>query len=187
MRTAKREGTLTKFNCTDIYGKQIEIATPTLDKLTETLNGDALDAEKEVAARILKWVAQQEKEAADLPEIDRAAAFMLTEMNADSLVRWPDRYQLKMVTGLDGVTREAFTIEESKPLAPATAPAVPTAQTFEPTVKLPVLEPSETEKQAIAGLRFDLDARFSPKAIAERVAAIEADAARLREARDQIL
>jgi hypothetical protein len=61
---------------------------------------------------------------------------------------------------------------------PAPVPA------FEPAVTPPVLEPSDTEKQAIAGLRFDLDARFSPKAIAERVAAIEREAQELREMRD---
>jgi hypothetical protein len=54
---------------------------------------------------------------------------------------------------------------------------------FEPAVPLPVLAPSTEEQQAIREL--SLDERFSPGAVAARVAAIEKEAAVIRRMREQ--
>ena len=55
--------------------------------------------------------------------------------------------------------------------------------TFEPAVPLPVKAPSAEEQKAIREL--SLDERFSPGAVAARVAAIEKEAAVIRRMREQ--
>ena len=54
---------------------------------------------------------------------------------------------------------------------------------FEPAVPLPVIAPSAEEQKAVRELSFD--ERFSPRAVAARVAAIEREAAEARRMRNQ--
>ena len=54
--------------------------------------------------------------------------------------------------------------------------------TFEPAVPLPVLATSTEEQKAVR--EMSLDERFSPGAVAARVAAIEREAAQIRASRE---
>jgi hypothetical protein len=63
-----------KFNCTDVTGKQIEVATPLIDKLTEIVtDATTPETDREKAFTILKYVRQRQAESDGLPELDRAA------------------------------------------------------------------------------------------------------------------
>jgi hypothetical protein len=56
---------------------------------------------------------------------------------------------------------------------------------FTPAVPLPVLPPSDVETQAIKESSLTFDDRYSPDAVAARVAAIEKEAALTRRMREQ--
>jgi hypothetical protein len=68
------------------------------------------------------------------------------------------------------------------PAVPEPAPG-PMPQ-FEPAVPLPVLPPSDVETKAIKESSLTFDERYSPGAVAARVAAIEKEAA-IRRMREQ--
>src|SRR6266481_6609360 len=109
---------------------------------------------------------------------------MLAEFHASCLWDSPEKFQLKMVAGADGIERLTFVVTEwasretSSETAEETQSASAPAPTFEPAVPLPVLPQSDAEKDAIAGMC--LDARFSARAISARVVAIEREARELR-------
>jgi hypothetical protein len=69
------------------------------------------------------------------------------------------------------------------PAVPEPAPG-PMPQ-FEPAVPLPVLPPSDVETKAIKESSLTFDERYSPGAVAARVAAIEKEAAVIRRMREQ--
>jgi hypothetical protein len=56
---------------------------------------------------------------------------------------------------------------------------------FEPAIPLPVLPPSDVEMQAVKESFLAFDERYSPGAVAARVAAIEKEAAQMRASREQ--
>src|SRR6266481_4926608 len=172
------------FNEKTFDGEQIILDTPVKDILTITLNDKSAPvARRERAAKVLAYY----NAVANKPvpsELDRAGQLMVAESDACALWNSPEKYRIDPVKGLvivDVPSAGATPVEPSAknvttpPPAPTTSserqptPTPVPAQTFSPAVPLPVLPVSDVEKQAIAGLRFDLDARFSPKAVAERV------------------
>ena len=116
-------------------------------------------------------------------EINPAVARMFATMGAESLWEWPDKFAIETVTGQDGVTRQHVVNKRREPGEPLPLPLpVPT---FEPAVPLPVLPPSDVETQAIKESSLTFDERYSPGAVAARVAAIEKEAAQMRASREQ--
>ena len=96
-----------------------------------------------------------------------------------SLWESPDDYTIEIIKGRDGVERtEVVRVKEVEAPEPTPGPA----PTFEPAVPLPVLAPSAEEQKAVR--EMSLDERFSPGAVAARVAAIEKEAAEARRMRD---
>jgi hypothetical protein len=67
----------------------------------------------------------------------------------------------------------------------ATEPTPGPAPTFEPAVPLPVMQVSDVEKAAVKESDLTFDERYSPGAVAARVAAIEKEAAVIRRMREQ--
>jgi len=136
--------------------------------------------ERDRAAEVLKFYAAKEKEAEGKAEIDRTVVGMLARGDAHCLWEWPDSFVVETVTGQDGITHQNV-VNKRREETPAPMPApVPT---FEPAVPLPVLAPSAEEQKAVRDMSFD--ERFSPAAVAARVAANEREAAQMRASRGQ--
>jgi len=97
-----------------------------------------------------------------------------------------DTYAKIMLLRLNAGMRfdESITKKQEPDVKPQPQPQ-PQAQTFEPAVPLPVRPVEDVEKQALSELHQSFDARFSERAIAERVRVIEREAAKLRAMRDQ--
>ena len=87
------------FDCTDIYGKPIEIATPTTDAcITVLKNPEETTAQRELATQVLDWIDRRMASAGTNP-LDRAAVRCVVEMEADDL--WSGNKIVKI--GQDGV------------------------------------------------------------------------------------
>ena len=57
-----------KFNCTDVYGKQIEVVTKTSDMLVSILKSSSATAEKkELATKLLDYISQQDSRCGSTP------------------------------------------------------------------------------------------------------------------------
>ena len=138
--------------------------------------------ERDRAAAVLKFYAAKEQERLVTGEINPAVARMFATMGAHSLWEWPDRWVVETVTGEDGITRQQRSQgREQRDITNPTHQRL--CPTFEPAVPLPVIAPSAEEQKAIRELSFD--ERFSPGAVAARVAAIEKEAALTRRMREQ--
>lgn len=90
-------------------------------------------------------------------------------------------YHLETVRGQDGVERLEKVMVRKSFAVPEPVPG-PMPQ-FEPAVS--VLPPSDVEKQAVKESSLTFDERYSPGAVAARVAAIENEAAQIRASRGQ--
>jgi hypothetical protein len=135
-------------------------------------------------------------------EISRAANTQMAELDTiddlrDLARRFPGKFQWgrleehksKEPTAIASTENptpnpESVEPEPNKP-EPVEAKSIPGSAVFEPTVPFPVIPPADAEKQAIHGLSLEMRQRYSPDAVAARVAAIEAEARALREMRDQ--
>jgi hypothetical protein len=106
---------------------------------------------------------------------------MFARGGASCLWERPDEWVVEEVVGQDGITRKHVNSRRKQVVAPEPTPGP--VQTFEPAVPLPVIAPSAEEQKAIRELSFD--ERFSPGAVAARVAAIEKEAALTRRMREQ--
>jgi hypothetical protein len=137
--------------------------------------------ERDRAAAVLKFYAAKEQEKLVTGETNPAVAGMFARMGAHSLWEWPDKWVIETVTGEDGITRQNVNRRQQQSETPAPTPAPVPA--FAPAVPLPVIAPSAEEQKAIRELSFD--ERFSPGAVAARVAAIEKEAAVIRRMREQ--
>lgn len=88
-----------KFDCTDIHGKPITVATPTTDEAVNTLkNSEATAAQRERATVVLDWIERRMVLAGPTP-LDRAAVRCVVEMEAADL--WSGMKIVKL--GPDGV------------------------------------------------------------------------------------
>jgi hypothetical protein len=99
----------------------------------------------------------------------------------------PEDCLLSTRTWPDGITRTHVLSNKfhgSKRTEPSEPVPGPMPQ-FEPAVPLPVLPPSDVETQAIKESSLTFDERYSPGAVAARVAAIEIEAAEIRASREQ--
>jgi hypothetical protein len=97
-----------KFNCKDVYGKQIEVVTKTSDMLVSILKSPFAAAEKkQLATRILDYIAQQVQIYADFSPIDQASFRMLSEFQADCV--WTGIARLETQTD-NGVERQVFVV-----------------------------------------------------------------------------
>jgi hypothetical protein len=127
-----------KFNCTDVTGKQIEVATPLIDKLTAIVaDATTPEIDREKAFTILKYVRQRQAESNGLPELDRAAHQGVINIRISSL--WDgDDYLVSVnhngVERLEIVTPEPeVTLPPAKPLqAPVKQPEPQSAEAHEP-------------------------------------------------------
>jgi hypothetical protein len=144
------------------------------------------DNKYDLAVQILRYVHQQRT--ASEPSSEEA-------IEADVYRLWhsdePRYYgvtipcHLETVKGQDGVERLEIVSKpapEPKPdLMPVSAPV------FTPAVPLPVMQVSDVEKAAVKEIDLTFDERYSPGAVAARVAVIEKEAAAMRAARDQTI
>jgi hypothetical protein len=86
----------TKFDCTDIYGKQIEVKTPTKDAMIVALENPETESDKrEVAKKILAWFSAEVSKPplTGNSELGKAAQLTLVEYHATSL--WDGTYQFE--------------------------------------------------------------------------------------------
>ena len=102
--------------------------------------------ERDRAANVLKFYAVVEQQPLPNGEINATVAGMFARSGAQCLWEWPDSFAIETVVGQDGVSRQHVVNkrQESEPLPMPTPGPVPT---FEPAVPLPVLPPSDVEKQ----------------------------------------
>jgi len=162
------------------------IQTPMIDKLVEIVSGKNASANRTLAAEILKFVAQKRAENEALPDfgVHAGGHHMMLNVNVMALWEHRDTFRLKTVKGQDGAERlemeRVIVIVMDEPL-----PTPKSAPTFEPAVPLPVMQVSDVEKAAVKESDLTFDERYSPGAVAARVAAIEREAAALRASREQ--
>ena len=148
----------------------------------DIVSGKNASANRTLAADILRFVAQKRAENEALPDfaVHAGGHHMMLNVNVMALWEHRDTFRLRTVKGSDGAERlemeRVIVMDEPLP-TPAPVP------TFEPAVPLPVIAPSAEEQKAIRELSFD--ERFSPGAVAARVAAIEREAAQMRASREQ--
>jgi hypothetical protein len=165
-------------------GEPGEISTPLIDQLVEIVSGKNASANRTLAAEILKFVAQKRAENEALPDfgVHAGGHHMMLNVNVMALWEHRDTFRLKTVKGQDGAERlemeRVIVMDEPLP-TPTSAP------TFEPAVPLPVMPVSDVEKAAVNESSLTFDERFSPGAVAARVAAIEKEAAVIRRMREQ--
>jgi hypothetical protein len=168
--------------------------------LTEVLTDQhRSQADRDRASTALKFYSEKIAEeikpsgSAKRDEVGRHVAKVFARMGAEMLWTNPDDCMLQTRTDADGIVRKAvmsrtyhdpsykYYGNPYRKETPAAAPA-PVPE-FTPASPLPVLPPSDAEKQAVDNLSFD--ERFSPSAVAARVAAIEKEAAQMRASREQ--
>jgi hypothetical protein len=85
-----------KFNCTDIYGRQTEIATATKDAMIAALeNPTTTNDKRELAKKVLAWYGAElgKPPLTGNSELDKAAQLMLVEYHATSL--WDGTYRFE--------------------------------------------------------------------------------------------
>jgi hypothetical protein len=178
----KKGGMMSPVKYTKSSGEPGEISTPLIDQLVEIVSGKNASANRTLAAEILKFVAQKRAENEALPDfgVHAGGHHMMLNVNVMALWEHRDTFRLKTVKGQDGAERlemeRVIVMDEPLPL-PIPVPA------FDPAVPLPVIAPSAEEQKAIR--EFSFDERFSPGAVAARVAAIEKEAAVIRRMREQ--
>lgn len=101
-----------KFNCTDIYGTQIEVPTPLIDELVEIVSGRKANDRRSLAILILKYVNEQRTASQNKPEFDRSVDEMLLNVDVWGLWNMTEdtsalglTYHLQTVKEKDGVER----------------------------------------------------------------------------------
>jgi hypothetical protein len=160
------------------------IQTPLIDQLVDIVSGKNASANRTLAADILRFVAQKRAENDALPDfgVHAGGHHMMLNVNVMALWEHRDTFRLKTVKGQDGAERlemeRVIVMDEPLP-TPTSAP------TFKPAVPLPVMPVSDVEKAAVNESSLTFDERFSPGAVAARVAAIEKEAAVTRRMREQ--
>jgi hypothetical protein len=173
------------------------------DKIAEFLAEVIADrhqtaADKDRAATALKFYATKEAEAnLDRPGVDpevvencRRVTLSYGREGAKMLWYFPEDCVFSSYTGTDGIVHQRVASKEFGGLRPnefypsATEPAPGPAPEFIPAVPLPVMQVSDVEK-AVNESSLTFDERYSPGAVAARVAAIEKEAAVIRRMREQ--
>jgi hypothetical protein len=153
--------------------------------------------ERERAVEVLKFYAETVRSVAEYPRSAETSQTMIDSDNRvaemfaqqyiymmwytpeDCLVRdWPQTFDYS-IHPLRSVVSKRF----HGPRSVTPEPTPGSVPEFEPAVPLPVRSVSDVEKQAVNELSFD--ERFSPGAVAARVAAIEHEAAEARRMRNQ--
>jgi hypothetical protein len=147
------------FDCTDAYGKTIEIQTPLIDRITAVLADPATpEPERERAFNILKYVKQRQSESDGLPELDRAAHQMLINIRITSL--WSGDDYLVTVKNSDGVEHlEMVKKAEPEVALPASATKSSTVETPDPEPTIPRPQKLKAAKAEVAGLIPSFNAR----------------------------
>lgn len=154
--------------------------------------------ERERAVEVLKFYAETVRSVAEYPRSAETSQTMIDSDNRvaemfaqqyiymmwytpeDCLVRdWPQTNDYS-IHPLRSVVSKRFHGPRSVETPEPTPGSVPE---FEPAVPLPVLAPSAEEQKTVREMSFD--ERFSPQAVAARVAAIEKEAAVTRRMREQ--
>lgn len=139
--------------------------------------------ERDRASIALKFYVAKEQEPMPTGEINQVVAGMLARVNTSALWKHPDDFVIETVTekddgGATQATRQNVVRKKETP-APLPTPA------FEPAIPLPILPPSDVEQAAVKESALTFDERFSDTAVSARVAAIVAEAAAMRAAREQ--
>jgi hypothetical protein len=165
---------------TNHKGEQDIMATPEIDELVEIVSGKKPSDRKALAIEILRYVAQRRAETDAKTWCDGDVGLCNMMLNFQVPCLWTyGLVRLKTINGEDGVERlEIEKVQRDEPLPPAPVP-IPTA------IPLPVLPISDVEKEAIKEINLTFDERYSPAAVAARIAAIEREAAAMRAAREQ--
>jgi hypothetical protein len=158
---------------------------------------------RERAAEVLKIYAETVSGVADYPrpagvpqsiiDGDIVVAKMFGQMNADMLWfapedciirQWPQNTDRQSIHPLRSVMSKKFHLHTPVE-TPGPIPTPGPMPEFTPAVPLPVLPPSDVETQAIKESSSTFDDRYSPRAVAARVAAIEKEAAQMRASRER--
>ena len=173
-----------KFNCTDIYGKQIEVPTLLIDELVEIVSGRKANDRRSLAILILKYVNEQRTASQNKPEFDRSVDEML--LNVDVFGLW----NLAEDTSGVGLTYHLQTVKEKagvehleikkvwKTESEAISRPVTQKQLPEPTEDLNAVPVPEEEP-------LPFDARYHPSEVARRVARINTESTELGRQREE--
>jgi hypothetical protein len=97
----------------------------------------------------------------------------------------PEDCMFSTKTWPDGITRTSVLSKRYHGPRSVEEPTPTPVPTFEPAVPLPVMQVSDVEKAAVNESSLTFDERYSPGAVAARVAAIEKEAAVIRRMREQ--
>ncbi len=174
----------------DSDGKEKELQTLVIDQLVDIVSGKNASANRTLAAEILQYVAQKRAENEAKPDFAMHACANHTLLNIHVSALWTmhedkyglgTTYHLQTVKGQDGVERMEMVTVRKTQVEPTPGPA----PEFTPAVPLPVMQVSDVEKAAVNESSLTFDERYSPGAVAARVAAIEKEAAVTRRMREQ--
>jgi hypothetical protein len=142
--------------------------------------------DRECAATALKFYADTVAAEGDQPtETNLHVAQMFGKQGAKMLWETPEDCLLSTKTWPDGITRTHVLSKRYHGPRSVEEPTPTSVPTFTPAVPLPVMPVSDVEKAAVKESDLTFDERYSPGAVAARVAAIEKEAAQIRASREQ--